>query len=222
MSAWDKLSMQEKSAFIQTAVKNNIYNLDEIKASFNSYSDGGFINPYKNGDTYTVSPECAYFSNHTLNDQGYMMSGNAWTPRGGDIIYNGFANLDKPKSFNDKAYDTYVRQAVQNVYNNFITRDTLDPEQVYTVNMFYQNSPNKEKAFTEGQNVFGTHTGYLNYDTTDDTWYVTHNIDGKIYKNKFGSLQNSKGKIGVTAISKPRKNNIVNRVRTWLEHSYAE
>ena len=80
--------------------------------------------------------------------------------------------------------------------------------------MFYKDSPNKEKAFTEGfDNSYGTHTGFLNYEPSDDTWYVTHNIHGKIHKDKFGALQNSKSNIGVTAIYQPRKNSIYNRVK---------
>ena len=92
----------------------------------------------------------------------------------------------------------------------------LNPNLVYPVNMFYAPSPNKEKAYTEGDSVYGTHTGYLSYDKKDDTWYVTHNIHGKIHKDRFGNLQNSKGNIGVTAIYKPRKNTLFNRVRTRL------
>lgn len=178
--------------------------------------DGGFINKYSSGQRYKASKECAYFSNHTLNDAGYMVSGNAWNPRGVDVIYNGFEGLDKPKKFNKEDYDKYARQAVQNIYDNFKTRQTLDPDSVYPVNMFYAPSPNKEKAYNEGSNVYGTHTGYLSYDKNDDTWYVTHNIHGTIHKDRFGDLQNSKNNTGVTAIFNPRKNNLYNRVRTRL------
>ena len=72
--------------------------------------------------------------------------------------------MTKPNTFNTEDYDTYVRNAVKNVYNNFITRQQLNPNEVYTVNMFYSNSPNKEKAFNESNGAYGTHTGYLNYD----------------------------------------------------------
>lgn len=217
MQKWEKLSMKERAAMIKVAVNNGITSLEEIR---NKYDEGGFTNPYKHGDRYCDSPECAYFSNHTLNDQGYMMSGNAWTPRGADLIYSGFNGLQKPNTFSANEYDKYLRSAVQNIYNNFNTRDTLDPNEVYTVNMFYKDSPNKEKAFTEGfDNSYGTHTGFLNYEPSDDTWYVTHNIHGKIHKNKFGALQNPKSNIGVTAIYQPRKNSIYNRVKTKLGFS---
>lgn len=181
-----------------------------------SLEDGVFVNNYSNGQRYLDSDECAYFSNHTLNDQGYMMSGNAWNPRGADIIFNGFDGLTRPETYNATDYDNYVRAAVKNVYDNFNTRETLNPNDVYTVNMMYATSPNKEKAFNEGDKVAGTHTGYLSYDKNDDSWYVTHNIHGKIHKDKFGSLQNSRNHTGVTAIYKPRKNNLINRVRTRI------
>lgn len=42
MNTWDKLSMKEKHAFIRTAVKNGLSNLDEIRESYNSFADGGF------------------------------------------------------------------------------------------------------------------------------------------------------------------------------------
>lgn len=186
------------------------------KLILKKYTTGGFVNPYKHGDKYKDSEECAYFSNHTLNDQGYMMSGNAWTPRGADIIFNGFEGKTKPENFDENSYNQYLTSAVKNVYDNFNTRDTLNPNQVYTVNMFYAPSTNKEKAFNEGNNVYGTHTGYLSYDKNDDNWYVTHNIHGTVHKQRFGSLQNPKGNIGVTAIYQPRKETFFNRVKTKL------
>ena len=40
---WDKLSMKEKAAFIRTAVKNGIYNLDDIRNRYNKFAEGGHI-----------------------------------------------------------------------------------------------------------------------------------------------------------------------------------
>lgn len=182
----------------------------------NSYENGGFINPYSTGHRYTESSECAYFSNHTLNDHGYMMSGNAWTPRGGDIIFNGFDELEKPDTYDEASYDKYALDAADNVFNHFNTRKTLDPNKVYTVNMYHASSKKKERAFNEGDSVYGTHTGYLNYEPNTDTWYVTHNIDGVIHKDRFGDLQRKGNTNRVTAIFEPRKNTILNRTLTWL------
>lgn len=213
---WDNLTMSQKQALMKIYVNNGITNLDEIRNHYNRFDEGGFINPYKQGDTYTESDECAYFSNHTLNDQGYMMSGDAWTPRGGDLIYSGFNSQKKPKYYSEKEYDKYVTGAVKDFYNNFNTKDTLDNNKVYTVNMYYRSSPNKELAFNKGKDVYGTHTGYLNFDPVDKQWYITHNIHGKVHKQRFFDLQKPGGDIGVTAIFEPRKNTIGNRIRTKL------
>ena len=198
----------------------NLINKGRLKEAYKPYinikGDGGFINPYPAGHRYTESPECAYFSNHTLNDQGYMMSGNAWTPRGGDIIFNGFDGLEKPDTYDEDSYNKYALDAADNVFNDFNTRKTLDPNKVYTVNMYHASSRKKERAFNEGDSVYGTHTGYLNYEPEDDTWYVTHNIDGVVHKDRFGDLQRKGNSNRVTAIFEPRKNTVLNRALTWL------
>ena len=76
-----------------------------LKIKTPKFQDGGFIDYYKHGDIYKDSKECAYFSNHALNNQEYMMSGDAWRPRGNFIIFNGFEGLNKPKQFDEKSYD---------------------------------------------------------------------------------------------------------------------
>ena len=213
---WDNLTMSQKQALMKIYVNNGITNLDEIRNHYNRFDEGGFTNPYNHGDNYSESNECAYFSNHTLNDQGYMMSGNAWTPRGGDIIYNGFDSQNRPSKYNERDYDVYAAGAVKDFYSNFNTKDTLDVNKVYTVNMYYKPSYNKEKAFKEGKDVYGTHTGYLSFDPKDNQWYVTHNINGVVHKQRFFDLQRPGGKIGITAVFEPRKNTIINRVKTKL------
>lgn len=40
---WDKLSMKEKAAFIRTAVKNGVYNLNDIRNRYNEFAEGGHI-----------------------------------------------------------------------------------------------------------------------------------------------------------------------------------
>ena len=82
--------------------------------------------------------------------------------------------------------------------------------------MYHASSKKKERAFNEGDSVYGTHTGYLNYEPNTDTWYVTHNIDGVIHKDRFGDLQRKGNTNRVTAIFEPRKNTILNRTLTWL------
>ena len=46
---WKDLSIQEKAALINIGVKNGLYNLEDIKNSYNKYAEGGPINPYSAG-----------------------------------------------------------------------------------------------------------------------------------------------------------------------------
>lgn len=179
-------------------------------------ASGGPLMQYKAGDKYPDSTECAYFVNHNLNSQGYMLSGNAWTPRGIDMVFNGFDPNTRPKTYSEKDYDAYAKAAVANVNKNFNSKDSLDKSKVYAVNMFYKKSPNKQKAYSEGNSVWGTHTGYLQYEPAKNTWYVTHNIHGTIHKEPFTSIQNPEGAYGVTAVYEPRTDSMANRVKTKL------
>ena len=46
---WKDLSMGEKAALINIGVKNGLYDLEDIKNSYNKYAEGGPINPYSAG-----------------------------------------------------------------------------------------------------------------------------------------------------------------------------
>lgn len=46
---WKDLSIQEKAALINIGVKNGLYDLEDIKNSYNKYAEGGPINPYSAG-----------------------------------------------------------------------------------------------------------------------------------------------------------------------------
>ena len=46
---WKDLSMREKAALINIGVKNGLYDLEDIKNSYNKYAEGGPINPYSAG-----------------------------------------------------------------------------------------------------------------------------------------------------------------------------
>jgi len=51
------------------------------------------------------------------------------------------------------------------LYKNFDT-STLDPNKIYTVNMYYKGSKKLDEAYkdTDGNGLRGTHTGNLYYD----------------------------------------------------------
>lgn len=46
---WKDLSIKEKAALINIGVKNGLYDLEDIKNSYNKYAEGGPINPYSAG-----------------------------------------------------------------------------------------------------------------------------------------------------------------------------
>lgn len=46
---WKDLSIKEKAALINIGVKNGLYDLEDIKNSYNKYAKGGPINPYSAG-----------------------------------------------------------------------------------------------------------------------------------------------------------------------------
>ena len=46
---WKDLSMSERAAFIKLGVDNGVYDINEIRDSYNKYKDGGPINPYSAG-----------------------------------------------------------------------------------------------------------------------------------------------------------------------------
>ena len=50
---WDKLSMQEKAAFIKIAVKNGVYGLEDIRSRYNKFAEGGELsNKNNNQNSY--------------------------------------------------------------------------------------------------------------------------------------------------------------------------
>lgn len=46
MEKWDKLSMKDRSKYIQLAVESGINNLDNIRDTYNKFADGGYIDDY--------------------------------------------------------------------------------------------------------------------------------------------------------------------------------
>lgn len=148
--------------------------------------------------------DCARYRNMKLRDYGINLWGNAWQ-EGGTPVFNGFVHsgITKPKVYDRNAVQKYNEAASEAVLKQFKSQ-TLNPSKVYTVNMYYRGSPAQKTAFNTGENsMTGTHTGILIYKNGD--WYVNHNIHGKVYEEKFTTLQgrNTGKRYGVTAISDP-------------------
>lgn len=186
------------------------------------HQNGGLIQKFQNSGKFIKDIEsiqqgckagtqqCAQFQNQKFRDYGYDIKGNAWNLVGDKIIFNGYDELNIPETYDKKIIEKINKDASKNVYNNFDSK-TLNPEQPYIVNMYYKGSPYQETAYNDGDKVYGTHTGILTYDNNTGRWIVTHNIHDNIHKDDFIQLQGGKGKYGVTAISTPRKSNLLNK-----------
>lgn len=166
-----------------------------------------------NGQPLTTE-ECALFANQVLRDAGYLSQGNAWNSKGSDVVFNGYDTLQRPEHYDSLAVLNYNDAASDRVFKDFDST-TLDKSRPYMVNMYYKGSPYLKEAYDNGtQGRTGTHTGYLVHDGND--WNVVHNIHGKAHVDKFTSIQGGKRKYGVTSIFAPRKNNIINSIKTRL------
>ena len=135
--------------------------------------------------------QCAAFAHQALRDAGYIA-----------------------EQFDSLAVLKYNDEASDRVYKDFDS-NTLDKSQPYLVNMYYKGSPYLKEAFDTGtQGRTGTHTGYLVHNGKD--WEVVHNIHGKAKVDKFTKIQGGGKKYGVTSIMAPRKNTLLNAIKTRL------
>lgn len=156
--------------------------------------------------------DCAKYANARVEDgEGdYSTWGNAWNIKNADLVYSGYDRSTRPKKFNYDEVDKYNRAASDRVWTDFDSK-TLDPNKPYLVNMYYKGSPFLETAYNEGNGVTGTHVGVL--ENINGTWYVTHNIHGKVFQEPFLQLQGGKKNWGVTAIFAPRTKSLINRIK---------
>lgn len=165
----------------------------------------------KSTTTVANTDNCSRYANCALPKE-YRVKGDAWS-RDGDTLYNGYDDLTVDST---NPMDYHIA-AQQNLYKNFKT-DTLDKNKTYMVNMYYQGSPYMKEAFDDidGNGIKGTHTGNLYWDSDTQSWRVEHNIHGVVHNDDWISLQQP-GRYGVTAIQKPRKNNLFYRLYDWVK-----
>lgn len=166
-----------------------------------------------NGQKLNID-QCAAFAHQVLRDAGYLAQGNAWNSNGHDIVFSGYDTLTRPEQYDSLAVLKYNDAASDRVYKDFDSK-TLDKSQPYLVNMYYKGSPYLKEAFETGtKGRTGTHTGYLVHNGKD--WEVVHNIHGKAKVDKFTKIQGGGKKYGVTSIMAPRKNTLLNAIKTRL------
>lgn len=217
--AWNPMTGSNES----TTTPSSFPNLFAEGGPVNVYRSKGRMTrskakPLKVGETLAGSradtDQCAKFANDYVRSQGYMQNGDAWNSSGISTVFSGYDGLERPSAYDAAAVAAYNNAASDNVLKNFDS-STLDPERLYTVNMYFRGSPYQEEAFNNGtKDRTGTHTGYLQ--NQDGQWYVVHNIHGKVHIDPFSSIQGGGRGWGVTGIYAPRKDNIWNRGITKL------
>lgn len=180
--------------------------------------------------TGKITTECAEYANSELNNYkrgNYYQDayGDAWTRvANGDYIENGYNYLEEPdlsvniknilrgrknRIQNQKMYK-YSTQAADKFKEHFDI-NSLDPNEVYMVNMYFKGSPNIKKAFENGTGIKGkqkatrgTHTGNVWFD--GKTWKVSHNIHGQEHTDNLSEVLGSGLNYGITAMSRVRHN----------------
>ena len=147
---------------------------------------------WKDGDKCPTG-ECAFFSNSQLRDYfGVPAYGNAWELNGEPLYTN---SVPKPMSSSKNNYFKYLHDSADQFASDF-DFNQLDPNELYQVNMYYNGSPNWQKAEPTGN---GTHAGYLQF--KDGQWQVVHNIHGTVHvdalNDVLGGNQKSYGILNV-------------------------
>lgn len=174
---------------------------------------------FDHGDKVNTN-QCAKFTNNQINHWGYNLHGDAWNPQNCIPVYSGYEGLEKPKKFVKADVEQYNRDASDNFLKKFDSA-TLDTLKRYNVNMRYEDSKYLEKAFKEGKNLTGTHTGsarWVNSKNGNPGWWeLIHNIGGNVHTDRFTKAQGSKGKYAITAIMEPKKATIIDKSKNLIK-----
>ncbi len=160
--------------------------------------------------------ECAKFQNEILRNSGYAVSGNAWNLNRVKDIFNAYDPEKRPSNYSRDSVEMYNQDAANRFLKEFDS-NTLDTTKTYVANMYYNGSPYQEQAFNEGNNVAGTHTGYLRWKKSDGTnkgfWENVHNISGTVHVEPFVKTQGGNRKWGVTSLYEPEEKNIFDKTK---------
>ena len=158
MSQWDDLSMREKAAMMRVAVRNRMFDIDQIKEAYNSQnkqvSNSEVINPnqYTPSVNLNVNPALDYVGNALESISGYEYEGNPLNKLGIDMSFdlgttgssmypNGIRFVKKFDEGGPKQnkYPTYS-ELMSNPKLYGLVQDTLDGK------LIYRQSGDPEKA----------------------------------------------------------------------------
>lgn len=155
-----------------------------------------------------LTNECAEYLNSVLRKNGINSWGNAYAVnKQFKTFYNGYNKVSKPKTTNRENILNMHKAAADNLKANMDTTQ-LNPNHVYTANMYYSTSPHMidfyQAASKHNTGTYGTHTGLLYHNPAADQWQVSHNIHGTVHNDALKDIMGGKSnpnKYGVTAIA---------------------
>ncbi len=140
-----------------------------------------------------LTSECAAYVNGILKKNGIKSWGHSYqiNSQFKDFI-NGYDNIDKPTNLTTSNIMNFHRQAADNLANNIDTLQ-MNPNHLYTANMYYANNQGVPSAHTtdyyneainNGNRQYATHVGLIYHDKDKNQWRVTHNINGGKYNEE--------------------------------------
>lgn len=189
-----------------------------------------------------TTKECAEWANNSLRNHKDKknrvlytydnIGGDAWTRltsgKNSKMVYSGYEGVEyDPKVYSDALSNKRNWTAADRFLKEFDSK-TLDKNKTYMVNMYYNSSPNKRKAWENALNgTTGTHTGNVYWNPETNSWRVAHNIHGTLHDDDFIQAQGSKNKFGygITAIAEApyvdytrRDWNAAHPVKSWINN----
>ena len=159
---WDKLSMKEKAAFIRTAVKNGVYNLDDIRSRYNKFAENAvieetvdnvnkskadFVNRLKDADRQYIKDweHPGYIATHKLS-VGTDSKGN-------NYIYPEVQNIDgKLVDFTRPPYLPYAGMISAEEREDTVRVPSIEQGVRFTEN--YKKYYPKGKTFAKGGHIY--------------------------------------------------------------------
>lgn len=155
--------------------------------------------------------ECAAYVNGNLQANGINSWGSAYAVNNQFKKFkSGYDNMDtnlKMKGYSRRDSTDAIldmnHKAADNLKNT-IDINQLNPDHIYTVNMYYNGSPKVRQFYNaakqEKTGSYGTHVGQL-YMNTNGEWIVSHNIHGNLHFDNLNSILGGDHKYGITSIS---------------------
>lgn len=168
-----------------------------------------------NTDTKAKDPRCTWYVGKEIEKmvkesgrESIDAYGDAWTitdrlvNKGAEVVFSVFE--DEKPNLGSGEIEPYLKERISQA-------GAFDTENVKSgdlVNLFYEGSSSKDKAYTKGGKYFTSHTGIVKMGK-EGKLVVEHNVGGKISQESLESLSQGKGRnaagkmLAVSAITRP-------------------